>query len=99
MITLIQSPFLEYKLTILRNKKTPFIIHHMQGNPKTMQIKPKYKNVLLDIYDFFQKKILELETKLKIEAEKICMMNHLITQLFRDQKVHILKFSRNNFLI
>ena len=48
-------------LKILRNKKTPFIIHHMQGNPKTMQIKPSYKNVLLDIYDFFQKKILELK--------------------------------------
>ena len=48
-------------LKILRNKKTPFIIHHMQGNPKTMQIKPTYKNVLLDIYDFFQKKILELK--------------------------------------
>ncbi len=48
-------------LKILRNKKTPFIIHHMQGNPKTMQIKPLYKNVLLDIYDFFQKKILELK--------------------------------------
>ena len=48
-------------LKILRNKKTPFIIHHMQGNPKTMQIKPSYKNVLLDIYDFFQNKILELE--------------------------------------
>ena len=48
-------------LKILRNKKTPFIIHHMQGNPKTMQTKPSYKNVLLDIYDFFQNKILELE--------------------------------------
>ena len=33
------------------------IIHHMQGTPKTMQIKPKYKNVLLDIYDFFEDKI------------------------------------------
>ena len=48
-------------LKVLRNKKIPFVIHHMQGNPKTMQIKPSYKNVLLDIYDFFQNKILELE--------------------------------------
>ena len=47
-------------LKILKNKKTPFIIHHMQGNPQTMQIKPSYKNVMLDIYDFFEKKILEL---------------------------------------
>jgi len=33
------------------------VLHHMQGTPKTMQIKPTYKNVLLDIYDFFEKKI------------------------------------------
>jgi dihydropteroate synthase len=29
----------------------------MQGTPNTMQIKPKYNNVLLDIYDFFEEKI------------------------------------------
>ena len=33
------------------------VLHHMQGTPNTMQIKPKYKNVLLDIYDFFEKKL------------------------------------------
>jgi dihydropteroate synthase len=33
------------------------VLHHMQGSPNTMQINPKYKNVLLDIYDFFEKKI------------------------------------------
>jgi len=33
------------------------VLHHMQGTPNTMHIKPKYKNVLLDIYDFFEKKI------------------------------------------
>jgi|TARA_B100000767_G_scaffold191273_1_gene178522 dihydropteroate synthase len=33
------------------------VLHHMQGNPATMQVKPSYKNVLLDIYDFFEKKI------------------------------------------
>ena len=33
------------------------VLHHMQGNPNTMQIKPSYKNVLLDVYDFFEKKI------------------------------------------
>ena len=30
----------------------------------------------------------------RIESEKVCMMNHLITQLFRDDKIHILKFTR-----
>ena len=33
------------------------VLHHMQGTPNTMQKKPKYKNVLLDIYDFFENKI------------------------------------------
>ena len=48
-------------LKFLKNRKTAFVIHHMQGNPNTMQIKPLYKNVILDIYDFFEKKILELK--------------------------------------
>jgi len=29
----------------------------MQGTPQNMQLNPKYKNVLLDIYDFFEEKI------------------------------------------
>ena len=33
------------------------VLHHMQGTPNTMQVKPSYKNVLLDIYDFFETKI------------------------------------------
>ena len=32
----------------------------MQGTPKTMQKNPKYKNVVLDIYDFFDEKIHEI---------------------------------------
>ena len=44
----------------LKKTKIPFIIHHMQGTPKTMQKNPKYKNVVLDIYDFFDKKINEI---------------------------------------
>jgi dihydropteroate synthase len=33
------------------------VLHHMQGTPQTMQISPKYQNVLLDVYDFFEDKI------------------------------------------
>ena len=33
------------------------VLHHMQGTRNNMQINPTYKNVLLDIYDFFEKKI------------------------------------------
>ncbi len=42
---------------VLKKYKTPFVIHHMQGTPKNMQKNPRYKNVLLDIYDFFENKI------------------------------------------
>jgi dihydropteroate synthase len=44
-------------VNILKKYKIPFIIQHSQGTPKNMQIKPSYKNELLDIYDFFEKKI------------------------------------------
>ena len=44
-------------ILILKKYKIPFVIHHMQGTPKIMQKKPIYKNVLLDIYDFFENKI------------------------------------------
>ena len=42
-------------INILKQSKLPFVLHHMQGTPKTMQKNPKYKNVVLDIYDFFEK--------------------------------------------
>ena len=47
----------EGTIKILKKYNTPFIIQHTQGTPETMQQNPKYENVLLDIYDFFQKKI------------------------------------------
>ena len=42
---------------IIKKNKVPFILHHMQGTPNTMQKNPKYDDVLLDIYDFFENKI------------------------------------------
>ena len=42
---------------LINLKKIPFILHHMQGTPETMQKDPKYNDALLDIYDFFEKKI------------------------------------------
>ncbi len=42
---------------ILKKYKIPFVLQHSCGNPDVMQNNPKYKNVLLDIYDFFEKKI------------------------------------------
>ena len=44
-------------LYILKKYNIPFVIQHTQGDPEYMQKKPKYKNELLDIYDFFDEKI------------------------------------------
>ena len=51
-------------LNIIKNQNLWKVIHHMQGTPQTMQINPKYNNVLLDIYDFFEREIEKLK-KLK----------------------------------
>ena len=42
---------------VINSKNIPFVLHHMQGTPDTMQNDPKYDDVLLDIYDFFDEKI------------------------------------------
>ncbi len=44
-------------VNVLRNYNTPFILQHSQGRPENMQNNPYYKNELLDIYDFFEKKL------------------------------------------
>ncbi len=44
-------------LNIIKKMNVWKVIHHMQGTPQNMQLNPKYKNVLLDIYDFFEEKI------------------------------------------
>ena len=49
-------------INVLKKHKIPFVIHHMQGIPKNMQKNPRYKNVLLDVYDFFEKKIKKLRS-------------------------------------
>ena len=58
-------------INYLKKTKKPFVIHHMKGTPKNMQIKPSYKNVLLDIYDFF-------ETKLKYLRKQGIKHNNII---------------------
>ncbi len=47
-------------IKVLKYHKTPFVLQHSFGNPDIMQKNPKYKNVLLDIYDFFEKKLNDL---------------------------------------
>ncbi len=44
-------------IDILNRYKIPFVLQHSLGNPEKMQNNPKYKNVILDIFDFFYEKI------------------------------------------
>jgi len=50
-------------IDLLKKNKSPFVIQHSQGTPDNMQNNPKYKNELLDIYDFFDEKIKFLRSK------------------------------------
>ncbi len=59
-------------LNVLKKYKIPFVIQHAQGVPENMQKNPKYKNELLDIYDFFEKKIKLLRSK-GIKHDKIIL--------------------------
>ena len=55
-------------LSRLKRYRVPKVLHHMQGTPNTMQKNPKYKNVLLDIFDFFENNINK-----KLKNEKIIL--------------------------
>jgi len=50
-------------IDVLKKSKTPFVVQHSQGIPENMQNNPKYKNELLDIYDFFEEKIKFIRSK------------------------------------
>ena len=50
-------------IDVLKKNKCPFVIQHSQGTPEKMQKNPKYKNELLDIYDFFEEKIKLIRSK------------------------------------
>ena len=58
-------------INFLKKSKLPFVLHHMKGTTETMQKNPSYKNVLLDIYDFF-------EDKLKFIRKNGIKHNHII---------------------
>lgn len=50
-------------LTSVSKLNKPIILNHSQGTPDIMQNNPSYKNVLFDIYDYFEKKIQMLTNK------------------------------------
>ena len=44
-------------ITFISNNKTPIIVMHMQNDPKTMQLNPKYDFSPIDVYKILCKKI------------------------------------------
>ena len=87
-------------INVLKVSKVPFVLHHMQGTPKTMQKNPKYKNVTLDIYDFFEKKLAFIRAN-KINHKNIILdpgigfgknLKHNITILSQISIFHSLGF-------
>ncbi len=50
-------------IDILKKYKIPFVIQHSIRKPENMQNNPKYKNELLDIYDYFEDKIKLIRSK------------------------------------
>ena len=57
-------------IEILKKYKVPIILMHMPGTPKTMMKQNKYKNVVLDVYDFLEERINFCELN-GIKREKI----------------------------
>ena len=58
-------------INFLKKTKLPFVLHHMKGNTETMQKNPRYNDVLLDIYDYF-------ENKLRLIRKSGIKHNHII---------------------
>ena len=64
MINDISSGELDKKMfdTVVK-LNVPYIMMHMQGTPRIMQIKPQYKDVTIDILYFFKQKIQKLNKR------------------------------------
>ena len=43
--------------TVVAKAKAPVVLMHAQGEPKTMQLQPKYQDVLLDVYDALEARV------------------------------------------
>jgi dihydropteroate synthase len=57
---------------VVAKAKVPVILMHAQGEPKTMQLNPRYDDVLLDVYDALESKI-EAAVAAGIPRENICI--------------------------
>ena len=58
MVNDISAGLLDNKMfQTISDLKVSYIMMHMQGNPKTMQERPKYDNVVVNVFDFLQERL------------------------------------------
>lgn len=53
----------KHMFDVVTDTQVPYILMHMRGNPKTMTQKTSYDNLLIEILDYFEKKVSELHTR------------------------------------
>jgi dihydropteroate synthase len=58
--------------SVVAEAKAPVILMHAQGEPKTMQLNPRYDDVLLDVYDGLAASVAKAEAA-GIARENICV--------------------------
>jgi dihydropteroate synthase len=50
-----------YLIKTVAKLKVPYVLMHMLGDPQTMQKNPNYNNVTLEVFDYLQRKVKELQ--------------------------------------
>ena len=61
MINDISAGEMDYRMfETIAEINVPYVIMHMQGNPTEMQNNPQYDNLLIEVFDYFSKKIHQL---------------------------------------
>lgn len=64
--------FDEHSGATLKQLDLPVVLMHAQGEPRTMQLAPKYSDVALDVYDWLAERI-AFAVSLGIPKERICV--------------------------
>jgi dihydropteroate synthase len=49
-------------ISVLKKHQVPYVLMHMKGIPQDMQMNPEYDNLLLELYQFFDSKIMGLKS-------------------------------------
>ena len=97
---------------VARDNGAGVILMHMQGNPATMQVEPKYANVVKEVSDYLDARIRELEEKGlsrdslavdpgigfgKTVGHNVSLIAHL-DELVRLQRPVVVGLSRKSFI-